>query len=205
MSIAPRFRVPIALATVLAALAATFAFATATAPSAEAASCFKTTLKVGSKGSCVKALQKRLGGLTADGSYGAATKKRVKAFQADTGLSADGVAGPKTWKKLRAYGTALGWKSGVTFYLCKVSSTHLRYSLWNNSGKAAVWKFKIGTSLYYSNSGLSNNRITKYGSFRNTAKSGDSKYFSVSVGTYNSYKKTTSVRNYSRSSLPTCI
>jgi peptidoglycan hydrolase-like protein with peptidoglycan-binding domain len=200
-----RLRVPTALATVLVALSATFAFALASAPSADAASCFSTYLKVGSRGSCVKTLQQRLGGLSTDGSYGSATKSRVRAFQADTGLTVDGKVGPKTWSKLRTYGTALGWKSGVTFYLCKVSSTRLRYSVWNNSGKAAVWKFKLGTSLYYSNSGVRDDHVAKYTSFYNVAKSAKGQYFSVSLGTYNNYKATSSVRGYTRSSLPTCI
>ena len=46
------------------------------------------------------ALQILLGGLTADGVFGAKTKAGVVAFQAASGLTADGVCGPKTWNAL---------------------------------------------------------------------------------------------------------
>lgn len=68
-------------------------------------------LKKGSKGEDVKALQILLIGYGykmenngktygADGSFGAATEKALKAFQKDNGLKDDGVCGPKTWAKL---------------------------------------------------------------------------------------------------------
>ncbi len=47
-----------------------------------------------------QALQLLLGGLTADGVFGPATKKAVAAFQSANGLTADGIAGPKTWNAL---------------------------------------------------------------------------------------------------------
>lgn len=58
------------------------------------------TLKMGHVGPDVAWLQERLG-LTADGDFGPATKRAVKAFQAKNGLTADGVAGPRTLAKLR--------------------------------------------------------------------------------------------------------
>ena len=67
------------------------------------------TLKAGSSGSSVTALQKALTQLgyqpgTADGSFGAATTQAVVAFQAAKGLTQDGVAGATT---LAAINTAL--------------------------------------------------------------------------------------------------
>ena len=66
-------------------------------------------LKKGSKGETVKALQILLigrgyscGSSGADGDFGAATDKAVKAYQKAKGLNADGVVGAKTWDKLLA-------------------------------------------------------------------------------------------------------
>jgi murein DD-endopeptidase MepM/ murein hydrolase activator NlpD len=59
----------------------------------------KATLKVGSKGSLVKVLQKKLG-VTADGDFGPNTKNAVMAFQSKHGLVADGIVGAKTWAAL---------------------------------------------------------------------------------------------------------
>jgi putative chitinase len=57
------------------------------------------TLRRGSKGEAVAALQKALG-LKADGDFGPGTEAAVKAWQAKEGLTADGVAGPKTLAKM---------------------------------------------------------------------------------------------------------
>ena len=54
-----------------------------------------STLKVGSNGSQVMALQACLG-ITADGAFGPMTKSAVMSFQAANGLVADGVVGPNT-------------------------------------------------------------------------------------------------------------
>jgi hypothetical protein len=70
-------------------------------------------LKRGAKGSSVKAMQilligygyemKSTDGKTvygADESFGGATERALKKYQAANGLEADGSCGPKTWKKL---------------------------------------------------------------------------------------------------------
>jgi putative chitinase len=56
-------------------------------------------LKVGSKGDDVKKLQEKLG-LSADGSFGPNTEKKVKEWQSANGLTADGVVGDGTWSKM---------------------------------------------------------------------------------------------------------
>lgn len=65
------------------------------------------TLRKGSRGDWVTILQNRLimrgydcGSKGADGVYGDATVKAVKAFQKANGLTQDGVTGPKTWAAL---------------------------------------------------------------------------------------------------------
>ena len=76
---------------------------------AEAAYTHAGTLKVGSSGPQVVALQSTLGGLATDGNFGPMTKAAVMAFQSSNGLVADGVVGPLT-------GAALsGVMTGGTF------------------------------------------------------------------------------------------
>ena len=70
------------------------------------------TLKSGSSGELVSALQTRLKELgyftgTVDGQYGTATAQAVMRFQKANGLSADGVAGSATLNKLYVSGTAV--------------------------------------------------------------------------------------------------
>jgi len=60
-------------------------------------------LRVGSSGSAVVALQKKLG-VTADGKFGPKTLAALKAYQSSHGLAADGVAGPLTMGKLGGTG-----------------------------------------------------------------------------------------------------
>jgi len=67
----------------------------------------KPTLAKGDSGEYVVVLQTALinrgydlGTYGADGKFGKATEKAVKAFQSNMGLTADGVVGPKTWEAL---------------------------------------------------------------------------------------------------------
>lgn len=68
-------------------------------------------LKKGAKGDSVKAMQTLLigygftmGKYGADGSFGGATDRALKAYQAANGLEADGSCGRKTWTKLLGLG-----------------------------------------------------------------------------------------------------
>ncbi|NLH82373.1 MAG: peptidoglycan-binding protein, partial [Phyllobacteriaceae bacterium] len=53
-------------------------------------------LRQGVSGKPVEILQAKLG-VTADGEFGPATEKALKAFQSAQGLAADGIAGPDTF------------------------------------------------------------------------------------------------------------
>lgn len=63
-----------------------------------------STLRKGSKGAEVRALQKLLNalayGLDADGIFGKATEAAVRDFQKINGLSVDGIVGTQTWAAL---------------------------------------------------------------------------------------------------------
>lgn len=66
---------------------------------------FRTTLKIGSKGTDVGILQFKLNSLgyncgNADMSFGNKTAEAVKAFQRANGLKVDGVVGKNTWNKM---------------------------------------------------------------------------------------------------------
>jgi len=64
----------------------------------------QATLRVGSEGELVKALQhllnQRGAGLAVDGKFGSLTHAAVRAFQARHELEVDGIAGPITWNAL---------------------------------------------------------------------------------------------------------
>jgi peptidoglycan hydrolase-like protein with peptidoglycan-binding domain len=62
---------------------------------------WKRTLRQGSRGTDVKALQRALG-LKDDGIFGPATHAAVVGFQRTAGLAADGIVGPMTARRLRA-------------------------------------------------------------------------------------------------------
>jgi murein L,D-transpeptidase YcbB/YkuD len=63
-------------------------------------------LRRGSRGEAVRELQRRLSGLghplQADGIFGPATERAVRAFQAGHGLAVDGIVGPQTAQLLEA-------------------------------------------------------------------------------------------------------
>ena len=60
----------------------------------------RPTLRQGARGPAVVDLQQRLGGLSADGVFGALTRGAVVSFQSGRGLVADGIVGPVTWGAL---------------------------------------------------------------------------------------------------------
>lgn len=60
---------------------------------------FTETVRLGSRGDTVKAVQSRLG-INADGVFGSVTDRAVRMWQAANALSADGVVGPRTWAKM---------------------------------------------------------------------------------------------------------
>ncbi len=70
------------------------------APVALPAASSNPTLRQGARGPAVADLQRRLGGLSADGVFGPLTRGAVVSFQSGRGLVADGIVGPITWGAL---------------------------------------------------------------------------------------------------------
>lgn len=54
----------------------------------------------GARGWAVKAIQRRIPGVSIDGDFGPATERAVRRWQQDHGLVADGLVGPATWTAL---------------------------------------------------------------------------------------------------------
>ena len=133
------------------------------APKATATPAPDETLKVGSKGSEVKALQKKLielGYLSgkADGVYGTKTAEAVKAYQKDSKLTADGVAGAKTLSSLStAKATTKDGKTTTTANnttanssvkaatSSKPSASRVQYANWYDKVKAVARKYPYAT------------------------------------------------------------
>jgi len=72
-----------------------------------------STLRVGSKGAAVMAVQTVVGA-SVDGSYGPMTAAAVKAWQASNGLAADGVFGPMSMAKANAGAVVGTYPAGCT-------------------------------------------------------------------------------------------
>lgn len=130
-----RSRLAMALVGVTLAVPATEAV---TAGTAQAAPVTDSILKRGDSGARVAALQRALG-VTADGEFGTATHKAVRAYQRANGLAIDGVVGALTAAKL-----GLGASSTT-----KASSS---------SGKAA--KGRSSTSAKATDPGLSSSTVS---------------------------------------------
>ena len=115
-----------------------------------------TSLKVGSKGSDVKELQKKLIELgylsgTADGVYGTKTAEAVKAYQKASKLTADGVAGTATLKSLEGASTSKTTSGTTTTASTKAASTSkpsaskVQYANWYDTVKAVARKYPYAT------------------------------------------------------------
>src|SRR3954464_7056230 len=65
--------------------------------SSASAPCIKRTFGQGSRGMCVRVIQKAVG-TKIDGKYGPQTAKKVKTLQKRVHISIDGLVGPHTWE-----------------------------------------------------------------------------------------------------------
>ena len=110
------------------------------------------TLKLGSKGAAVTAMQKAIGGLVADGVFGPLTEARVKAYQKSKGLAVTGVVDTKVWNALMgtaapatggtSTSTPAGSKTPTTSPLAKYATLTLR--LWSRGEAVKALQKAIG-------------------------------------------------------------
>ncbi|WP_370892643.1 peptidoglycan-binding protein [Janibacter sp. GXQ6167] len=70
------------------------------APPSSLAPYLTTTVRLGSSGESVSALQRTLGGVTVDGKFGPATERAVKSFQRSKELTENGIVSPNVWRAL---------------------------------------------------------------------------------------------------------
>ncbi|MBM6400975.1 peptidoglycan-binding domain-containing protein [Phycicoccus sonneratiae] len=113
----------------------------------------KVTLRRGSRGKPVEVLQKTIGGLAVDGSFGPATEARVKAYQKSKGLSENGIVDSRVWNALiAAPGTTgpAGSGSSTSSSLAKYAGTVLRRGSRGEAVKAlqkAIGKLAVDGSF----------------------------------------------------------
>lgn len=76
----------------------------ASAPSADAATCYQSMWRINSRGTCVKYIQQLVNyfgptkpALVVDGAFGPKTDAAVRALQRIFVLRVDGIVGPQTW------------------------------------------------------------------------------------------------------------
>lgn len=98
-----------------------------------------TNLQIGSRGSDVADLQKRLNAegyrLDVDGAFGAATAAAVRDYQTRHGLGVDGIVGPRTRAALDGGGLSTAWSGGVSYGGTSYGAASL--SPWSGAGSEA--------------------------------------------------------------------
>jgi peptidoglycan hydrolase-like protein with peptidoglycan-binding domain len=99
-----------------------------------------TTLRRGSSGEAVKALQQAIGGLDVDGVFGPLTEARVKEYQKSKGLTVNGVVDTPVWNALLGKSTS-GSTSG-THPLAQYADVTLR--LWSRGDAVKALQKALG-------------------------------------------------------------
>jgi N-acetylmuramoyl-L-alanine amidase len=128
------------------------------------------TLRLGSRGSAVAALQHRLAALhyfdvgTADGVLGQATYHAVIAFQKVQGLARDGVVGPATWARLaKPYAPAPRYRLATTSLEVNLARQVIYYV--RNGRIQRVIDASTGSGAWYYSQGRWARAITPTGRF----------------------------------------
>jgi len=129
----------------------------------------RPTLRVGSRGSQVLALQRRLSSLgywlgTVDGQFGDLTRQAVVAIQKVAGLPRNGICGPATWSRVNA-GTRPRARSGRghVVEIRKASQTLL---IVDSGVVKRIYNTSTGTGRRYLSRGRWHIAVTPSGGFR---------------------------------------
>ena len=137
--------------------------------SAEAASAAShPTLRVGSRGTQVLALQRRLSSLgywlgTADGQFGDLTRQGVVAIQKVAGLSRDGICGPATWSRVDA-GKRPGARS-TRGHVVEIRKTTQTLLIVDSGAVKRIYNASTGSNQRYLQGGTWHVALTPSGSF----------------------------------------
>jgi N-acetylmuramoyl-L-alanine amidase len=138
---------------------------------AATAAAAQPVLRLGSRGSAVKTLQQRLGGLhyfdvdTANGVFGQNTYHAVIAFQKVQGLTRDGVVGPATWAKLaKPYVPAPRYRLPTASLEVNLARQVLYYA--RNGTIQRIIDVSTGSGAWYYSQGRWARAITPTGRYR---------------------------------------
>ena len=132
-----------------------------------------TVLRLGSTGEAVKALQKALGGLVVDGSYGPLTEARVKAFQQSKGLTVTGVTDAKVWNALIAGSTTTTAPTTTTTVHPLTKYVGVTLKLWSRGeAVSALQKYIGGLTVDGSYGPLTEARVKAYQKSKGMAVTG---------------------------------
>jgi len=128
------------------------------------------TLRLGSHGSAVVTLQRRLAALhyfdvgTADGAFGQYTYHAVIAFQKVQGISRDGIVGPVTWARLaRPYIPAARYRLATTSLEVNLARQVIYYV--RNGSIQRIIDASTGSGAWYYSQGRWARAITPTGRF----------------------------------------
>jgi peptidoglycan hydrolase-like protein with peptidoglycan-binding domain len=129
----------------------------------------RPTLRVGSRGSAVLALQERLAALgywlgRVDEQFGDLTRQAVVAIQKVSGLSRDGICGPLTWARLDA-GTRPKARSAAG-HVVEIRKTTQTLLIVDSGVVRRIYNTSTGSSQRYLQDGSWRIATTPSGSFR---------------------------------------